>query len=140
RVRKLLQQIDKRAVGKIDLVNAKGSDKQRLKELSERVAAAHSENIAPEEVVLKATNRAIERALGLGLYFQGQEDVRVRIRTGSVGVVDDIIEVPRDREGADLDGDADMGGGQEEEEGEEEEVPEVRIRHTSSVEVAITLR
>ncbi|KAL9637746.1 MAG: hypothetical protein Q9164_002002 [Protoblastenia rupestris] len=134
RVRKLLEQIDKRAVGKIDLINVKGSDKQKLKRLGEQVASSKIKE--SEEVVMKATNRAIERALGLGLYFQGQDDVRVRIRTGSVGAVDDIVAVERgDGEGR---VDLEMGGV---EDGEEEgELPETRIRHTSSVEVAITLR
>jgi ribonuclease P/MRP protein subunit POP7 len=81
----------------------------------------------PEPVVLKATNRAIENLLGVGLYFMGQDDCVVRISTGSLGVVDDIV----DREGV-ADG--------EEEVGEEEEVPESRVRKCSVVEVAITLK
>ena len=44
-----------------------------------------------ETVVLKASGRAIERVLSLGLYFQGQGDLWVRVRTGSVGVVDDVV-------------------------------------------------
>lgn len=43
-------------------------------------------------MVLKATGKAISKALGLALFFQGQKDCRVRIRTGSVGVIDDIVE------------------------------------------------
>ena len=81
-----------------------------------------------EEVVLKATNRAIENVLGLALYFQGQDDCTVRLRTGSVGVVDDVVE---------RDGLVDGGGEGEE---EEEELPESRIRKCSVVEVAITLK
>ena len=79
----------------------------------------------PEAVVLKATNRAIENVLGLALYFQGQEDCIVRLRTGSVGVVDDIVE----KEG-------DEALGQE----EAEELPESRVRKCSVVEVAVTLK
>lgn len=79
-----------------------------------------------EEVVLKATNRAIENVLGLALYFQGQDDCTVRLRTGSVGVVDDVVE---------RDGVVDGGG-----EGEEEELPESRVRNCSVVEAAITLK
>ncbi len=77
----------------------------------------------PEAVVLKGTNRAIEKVLGLGLYFQGQDDCMVRLKTGSVGVVDDIVQ-------------------EEEEDGEEEgeEVPESRVRKVSVVEVAVTLK
>ncbi|KAK5070702.1 hypothetical protein LTR16_009311 [Cryomyces antarcticus] len=47
----------------------------------------------PEEVVLKATGKAIEKALNLGLFFQGQEDCKVRIRTGSVAAIDDIVPI-----------------------------------------------
>jgi ribonuclease P/MRP protein subunit POP7 len=45
-----------------------------------------------EEVVLKATNRAIEKALSLCVFFQGRGNLRVKVRTGSVGAVDDIVE------------------------------------------------
>ena len=131
RVRKLLDQIDKRAVGAVDLINSKSSDQSKLRKLEEKVAAAKAKRRkqVPEEVVLKATNRAIEKALGLGCFFQGQGDVRVRIRTGTVGVVDDIIE-----EEGEVGGDVDV----EMEEGEE--LPEARVRHLSFVEVAITLK
>ena len=76
-----------------------------------------------ETVVLKASGRAIERVLSLGLYFQGQGDLWVRVRTGSVGVVDDVVVEER--------------GGDEGKEGEEVEVPETRIRRTSVVEVVV---
>lgn len=87
RVRKLLDLIDKRAVGKIDLGDGR-KGKETLRALGEVDQASGKE---PEEVILKATNRAIEKALGLGVFFQGQGDVRVRLRTGSVGAVDDIV-------------------------------------------------
>ena len=127
RVRKLLCEIDKRSMGKIDLVDGKGSDKQKLRKLGERSHVSTGKE--PEEVILKATSRAIQNVLGLALYFQGQDDCRVRLRTGTVGVVDDIVESvapPRDEavEGED----------------EEEELPESRVRKASFVEVAITLK
>ena len=123
RVRKLLDQVDKRAVGDLNLLNTKGSDRQKLQALNQKIVDAKCK--ASEEVVLKATGRAIERVLGLGLYFQGQPDYMVRLRTGSVGVVDDIVEreVPEQKDG-----------------GEEEELPESRIRKASVVEVAVTLK
>ncbi|KAL8998841.1 MAG: hypothetical protein Q9169_002179 [Polycauliona sp. 2 TL-2023] len=87
RVRKLLHLIDKRAVGKVDLGDGqKGKDTLSALEGNNEPSGKE-----PEEVVLKATNRAIEKALGLGIFFQGQGDVRVRLRTGSVGAVDDIV-------------------------------------------------
>ena len=127
RVRKLLDEIDKRSMGKISLVDGKGSDKQKLKKLGERNNGSKGKQL--EEVVLKATSRAIENVLGLALYFQGQDDCRVRLRTGTVGVVDDIVESKISR-----------GPETEEGEDEEEELPESRVRKASFVEVAITLR
>jgi ribonuclease P/MRP protein subunit POP7 len=69
-----------------------------------------------EEVLLKATGKAIEKALALAVWFQGQDDVEVVVRTSSVGAVDDIIVLN----------------------GEEEDTS--RVRRTSSLEVAIKLR
>ena len=114
-------------MGKIDLVNGKGSDKQKLRRLGERHNTSTGKE--PEEVVLKATGRAIQNVLGLALFFQGQDDCRVRLRTGTVGVIDDIVE-------------SEMPKGLETEEGEEEEeeLPESRVRKASFVEVAITLK
>lgn len=129
RVRKLLDEIDKRSMGKVDLVDGKGSDKQKLRKLGERNNAATATGKEPEEVILKATNRAIHKVLGLALFFQGQDDCRVRLRTGTVGVVDDIVEsaIPTGAES--------IEGGDE-----EEELPESRVRKASFVEVAINLK
>lgn len=86
----------------------------------------------PEEVVLKATNKAIQNVLGLALYFQGQEDCKVRLRTSSVGVVDDIVESANAPDDGRPDNDNPVK--------ENDEVPESRIRKMSVVEVAITLK
>ena len=127
RVRKLLEEITKRSMRKIDLINGKGSDKQKLRKLGERTNASRGKE--PEEVVLKATSRAIQNVLGLALFFQGQDDCRVRLRTGTVGVIDDIVES------------ANPGGAETiEGENDEEELPESRARKASFVEVAITLK
>ena len=137
--------IDKRSIGKFDLLDGKGNDKQKLRELEKRAKE-------PEEVFLKATNKAIEKVLGFALFFQGQEDCRVRIKTGSIGVVDDIVEIERlgapgagagDLEDADHAelvankgrSDIDMEGTRE-----GEELPETQIRKASTVEVGISLR
>lgn len=103
-------------------MNGKGNDRQKLTALREKTSSG-GKGKEPEAVVLKGTNRAIEKVLGLGLFFQGQDDCMVRLRTGSVGVVDDIVQ-------------------EEEEDGEEEgeEVPESRVRKVSVVEVAVTLK
>ena len=148
RVRKLLSLIDKRAMGKINLVNSKGTDKQKLR------ALAKQEEV-PEEVLLKATGKAVEKVLGLGLYFQGQDDIRVRLRTGSAGAVDDIVEkeIPvvaekkskRKGDEAGAEESCDRGekevrmvdGGQVQ---EEVDLPETQIRKISVVEVGLSLR
>ena len=80
-------------------------------------AGREKEGVGGEEVFVKATGRAIERALGVGVYFQGESDCRVRVEMGSVVAVDDV-EVGE-------------GGG------EDEDVPETRMRMVSSVTVAV---
>ena len=127
RVRKLLEEITKRSMGKTDLINGKGSDRQKLRKLSENTHATTGKK--SEEVVLKATSRAIQNVLGLALFFQGQDDCRVRLRTGTVGVIDDIVESATPDETETLEG-----------ENDEEELPESRARKASFVEVAITLK
>ena len=129
RVRKLLTLIDKRAMGKINLMDAHSSDRQRLGKLLEKTAPSRGKEL--EEVTLKATNRAIEKVLGLALFFQGQDDCRVQLRTGTVGVVDDI-------ELSDLQGDCDEASHAKGD--QEEEFPESRIRKVTVVEVAIALK
>ena len=139
RARKLLAMIEKRALGPIDLVSSNDSDKQKMQRLGAQMSAARSQasksngkgktkEKEKEEVLLKGTGRAIERVLELGLYFQGQDDVGVEVRTGTVGAVDDIERDEEEEE----DGD----GGKE----EEENVPEARVRMVSFVEVALTLQ
>ena len=85
RVRTYLSAIDARVMGTIDL-SASGhlADRQLIGQISE---GRHKEG---EEVVVKASGKAIEKALDLGLYFSKQEDCRVRIRTGTAGAVDDV--------------------------------------------------
>jgi ribonuclease P/MRP protein subunit POP7 len=75
-------------------------------------------------VYLKATGRAIPKALSLGVEFQREgEGCVVRVEMGSVRAVDDI-EVTDGGDGAEEDG----------------EVPETRIRTVSSVTVSIGLK
>lgn len=101
-----------------------------------------------EEVVLKGTGRAIEKVLRMVVYWQGQGDVRVVVRTGSVGAVDDVVSVASsygNRNGGEgaRGGEGNGGGGGEggaEGEGEEEEEEGSRIRRISCLEVGISLR
>lgn len=128
RVRKLLSLVEKRSLGKVDLINGKDDDKQKLRSLGGE--GPSQKEIEPEEVVLKGTNRVIAKVLGLALFFQGQEDLIVRLRTGTVGVVDDIVMVAKPSNETEL-------GGQKE---GETELPETQVRKISMLEVAVTLK
>ncbi len=68
-----------------------------------------------EEVVMKATGRAVEKLLRLAVHFQGEEGLRVQVRTGSVGAVDDVVDEAGDETG------------------------ESRVRRTSCLEVGVRL-
>jgi ribonuclease P/MRP protein subunit POP7 len=73
-----------------------------------------------EEVVLKATGKAIERLLGVACWLEGQgggEEFVVRVRTGSVGAVDDVVV----KDGEE-DGDGEVGS---------------RVRRVSCLEVGV---
>ena len=134
--------------------------------------------------MLKGTGKAISKVMELGLWFQQREEYVVRLRTGSVGAIDDVtteVEIaregdPEQQEGVEDDrADAEVGaentrvagsamgvnaskvasneasgqtsakkqeasptvasGGQE-----TKEVTETRVRYTSVLEVAMTLR
>lgn len=74
-----------------------------------------------EEVLVKGTGKAIERVLQVAVHFLGQTDVKVVVRTGSVGTVDDV----------EVDGEGEEG---------EEDVPESRVRMLGCLEVGISLR
>ena len=98
-----------------------------------------------EEVVfLKGMGKAIDKTLQLGLYFQGQKDLKIRVKTGTVEVVDDVVEGEKDGEG-DVDkekegekvGDKAVGDKMDV---DEEEVPDTQVRMTSMVEIAVGFR
>lgn len=114
RVRLLLSHAEKRASTGVDIY--KGSDRAVLKALEADVTKA--EKGAREEVTMKATGKAIEKLLQLAIWFQGQDDYVVKLRTRSVGAVDDVVTVA----------------------GEDEGCEESHVRMTSSLEVSVSLR
>ncbi|KAG8624579.1 hypothetical protein KVT40_007646 [Elsinoe batatas] len=136
RVLKLLDKADKRATqSALDTVRKGRRDHRPQKgrghgqedlagrgELDEAARKAGEEEGG--EVVVKGTGRAIEKALGVGGWFQQRDGYRVRIKTGSIGAVDDVVET---EEGV---GDDDAAG--------VDEVPSARMRWASTVEVVIT--
>jgi ribonuclease P/MRP protein subunit POP7 len=83
-----------------------------------------------EMVYLKATGRAIPRALEIGVHFQGEQDCTVRVEMGSVCAVDDM----------EVDGKQGVEGEEGGKNGEEEEIPETRIRSLSSVTISVELK
>lgn len=100
-----------------------------------------------EWVYMKASGRAIPRALEVGLHFQDERDCKVQVQMGSVKAVDDI-EV--DIAGPDAEGHVAMEGADGIEAGEkqerqsrsemaQEDTPETRVRNLSVVTVAICL-
>ncbi|KAK2808985.1 hypothetical protein FQN50_004259 [Emmonsiellopsis sp. PD_5] len=86
RVQKLLKQAERRATSKIDL-SEKTSDKQKFGQLGES-----TEELKKEAVFLKATGRAIDKAMDIGKWFGAKEEYAIKVKTGTVLVVDDIVE------------------------------------------------
>lgn len=78
-----------------------------------------------ERVYIKATGRAIPRALEIALCFQADDECSVTVDMGNVTAIDDI-EVRLDD-----------GAAEEEENGNENEIPETRVRMLSCVTVSI---
>ena len=122
--------------------NRAGNDKVRQLEAQIEAAKAVRERKKAdggkeeEVVVLKGAGRAVERCLAVGWKLMGEADLSVRVRTGSVGAVDDLVV---DEAAGDGEEDGGVGEGEGGEE-EGEEVPEARVRHVSFVEVVVGLR
>jgi len=122
RVRTYLDAIESRSAGKLSL---EGGDGKLLKGIERGVTGGggeKGEGKRDEEVVIKGTGKAIEKVVRLAAWWQGQSDVKVTVRTASVGAVDDVVE---------------RGEGEGEGEGM---VEESRIRRVSCLEVGIRLR
>lgn len=100
RVKQFLREIEKRAMQSLGVdgvinrnTNGKNGDKElqiKLGQVSDKLEKDK------EEVLVKASGRAIEQALRIGEWFRNREDemlCNVEVRTGSVSVIDDIVEV-----------------------------------------------
>jgi len=137
RVRQLLKQVDKRA-----MQSEASKIKPRGKTAAVHVAASVTSERA-EEVLIKATGKAIDRALNLALFFQGQQDCIVRINTGTVDAIDDLVKSTEVTEPAQ---DArDTGAGESQSikpvtAVHDLDLPEARIRHASMIEIFVSLR
>lgn len=123
RVQKLLSYVEDRAAGPLSIA---GGDKKLLRDIEAGIKGKGKDGdtkskAREEEVVMKATGKAIEKLLRLAIWWQGQDGVVVRIRTGSVGAVDDVVERGEGGEGEGI-------------------VEESRVRRTSCLEVGVRLR
>ncbi|KAL4959912.1 ribonuclease P subunit p20 family protein [Aspergillus stella-maris] len=113
RVQKLLRHAEKRAVASLSNLsktnskkanppNQKGSQGQQEKLLAALARGEEREQLSSEEVLVKATGRAMGTALKVGKWFEGhgrEAEYKVRLKTGSVLVVDDIEEDEGRKEG-----------------------------------------
>ena len=126
RVRNLLSLAEKRLLGRISL-EPKASDLHLLAVL--KAEQERKDRGEHEAVTVKGMGKAIEKVLQMALYFQGQADCAVQIRTTSLSVVDDIVE----KEG-------DQNYAPESSNGGEEEMPAIQTRKVSVLEVAVKLR
>ncbi|KAJ4358421.1 uncharacterized protein N0V89_003004 [Didymosphaeria variabile] len=149
RIRRLLLEISKRQVqsqaSQISRQRRQGRNRKPLApngrlapEDVEREIAEEGKDergdVGGEKVYVKATGRAIERALRFGVHFQGESDCTVRVETGSVMAVDDIeIRNVEERN-------ASGGGIEANEQLNDDDVPEMRVRMVSSVTVVIGSR
>jgi ribonuclease P/MRP protein subunit POP7 len=92
RVQRLLRQAEKRAMASATADLQKGINKMDEKERLAHLAKGQ-EMLRQEKVFIKATGRAIEKALDLGRWFEQKEgEYVVQVKPGSVLVVDDILE------------------------------------------------
>jgi ribonuclease P/MRP protein subunit POP7 len=147
RVQKLLRQAEKRATAGVSLEDTQTTEKQKLAALAK---AAETR----EEIFVKATGKAIEKALNVGKWFEEKEaEYAVRVITGSVLVVDDVVEDEEKKEAelrkqqrqakAPADGKKDSANKRKREvanESDHEELPETRTRWIKKVEVAISFK
>jgi ribonuclease P/MRP protein subunit POP7 len=138
--------------------NGRLDPKQVERGIVEGVAEGARVGVGAEEVFVKGSGKAIERALEIGVYFQKEADCRVRVSIGSVRAIDDIELGVREKEedkaeaddvgesGEAMDVDRGNGGKKDNAKGQrrkamrDEDVPETRIRTLSVVTVAISLR
>jgi ribonuclease P/MRP protein subunit POP7 len=94
RAKKLLTYIEKRAMQDVDITRGK----EGLRKLA---AASEALGTNGEEVVVRASGRAIEQALKVGEWFKDKEEelaCKVEVRTGSLQVVDDLVETQGDED------------------------------------------
>lgn len=169
RVEKLLQLADKRDVQAATTLAKKNSNNKRKRRREDdggedeigaiaRFAEEDREKkkriggVGGEEVLIKGTGKAVGKVMEMGCWFSQRDGFEVKVRTGSVGAVDDV-EVPEEEEQAGEDEagekmDVDQAGPgaayEQVEAGDPKEeaqaVSGTRVRYLSVLEVAVSLR
>lgn len=135
RVKQLLKHVDKRSMQ--STLSTKKSKARSLHLIEPKGIQK------PEEVLIKATGKAIDKALNLALFFQGQQDCTVRINTGTVDAIDDLIQ---NSDLGDVVQQADDARADEAQPNQpvvvahNHDLPDARIRHASMIQVFVSLQ
>ncbi|KAF3490917.1 uncharacterized protein GIQ15_00434 [Arthroderma uncinatum] len=87
RVQKLLREAEKRATQSVRLGDKRKTGKDKLTELKDA-----SEALRKEPVFIKATGRAIAKAMDVGKWFDETDGFTTKVKTGTVLVVDNIVQ------------------------------------------------
>ncbi|KAM5508766.1 putative ribonuclease P [Microsporum canis] len=87
RVQKLLREAEKRATQSVCLGDKGKTGKDKLAQLK-----GASEALRKEPVFIKATGRAIDKAMKVGKWFDEKDGFTIKVKTGAVLVVDDIVQ------------------------------------------------
>lgn len=167
RVEKLLDLADKRDVQTATTHAQKNKRKRRRDDEEDEVMAVargveegrdkkrRAGGVSGEEVLVKGTGKAIGKVMEVGSWFQQRDAFTIRLRTGSVGAVDDVevaegeedeaekdeMEVDQAEAGAEKGkNDPNAPGGVKEVAKEAEAVSGTRVRYLSVLEVAVSLR
>lgn len=166
RVEKLLQLADKRDVQAATTLAKKSNKRKRRRDddggedeigavarFAEegREKTKRATGVTGEEVLIKGTGKAVGKVMEMGCWFMQRDGFEVKVRTGSVGAVDDV-EVPEEADDVESPEkmDVDQAGPGADAEGDKEktehskEVAEAvsgtRVRYLSVLEVAVSLR
>lgn len=115
RVKKILREVERRAVQATTLGGGRGGKSRSMaRDGGERGVAQGIAKVNEvlrrerEEVLVKASGRAMEQALHVAEWFRSKEKellCDVVVRTGSVSVVDDIVDVEEVKDDAQNEGD-----------------------------------
>lgn len=149
RVKQLLRKVEQRDT------QAELHQARRNRRRPTQVPMTKQTNDESEPVYVKATGKAIDKALQLALHLQMQQDLRVKVKTGSVDAIDDLVVKEDDvllpaeslnearSSGMDLDQpDGDANGKSMLTHNAEDisDLPEARVKHASVLILEVSLR